>query len=289
MKLKLYGFEYEQFLKIVPVVVIILFTFQCYAQTLNLQSIPSDKIRIGFTFEKPFYPSNSNISAFSGNYELSCNIPLSSKLNLLLEVPYIYTKYEVNFSFDDYHYSYKYDRGGAGNVFIGLQTKPGIDNDSKSIATFGLFLPTADTKASYTGLFNNYYEIQKFVPNSVGLYFNYAHHKFYEEGFIFGFELGPNVFIPTKGMSDLELFIHYAATTGYQINKLQINLEFIGIGIVSQSVNNFGDRLINQLGFGTQWKETFITSKVYYKIYLKEGLSNTIDGVLGIGVSVPIN
>ncbi len=259
------------------------------AQTLGLKAIPTDEMQFGFNFNKSFYSHYDNVSAFSGLFELNWNIPLSSKLNIVGEIPYINTNYETNYSFGNYNYNFKYSRNGIGNIFVGMQTKS-ADDESKSIATFGIYLPTADEEAAYTALFSNYYDIQKFVPKSFGLYFNYAHHKIFEGGFRYGFEFGPNIIIPTEsGYSETELFIHYAGTVGYQVNKLQVNIEFLGIGILTQSVDNFWDRLIHQFGIGAFWKESFITPKIFYRIYLRDEISNMIDGILGIGVIVSID
>jgi len=201
-------------------------------------------------------------------------------------VPFISTKYEIDYGL----IKYKYDKSGFGNIFIGAQTNPGIMDNGKSIISFGLFLPTAEEQIAYNGLYINYYDIQKYIPNSLGLYFNYAYFKVNNEGFNYGLEVGPNVLIPTEGKnSEAELFIHYGVNAGYQVNKLLFNAEFFGIAIISQQVDNFGDRLINLLGFGAQWKESRITPKIFYRIYLREEMRNVIDGVLGVGVTVSIN
>ncbi len=256
------------------------------AQTINSQIIPDNKMQFGLSFDKPFYSNSFDMSALSGVYQLYFNIPVSSKLNIMGNVPYISTKYEIDYGFT----KYKFDKSGFGNIFIGAQTNPGITANSKSIVSFGLFLPTAEEKAAYSGLYVNYYDIQKYIPNSLGLYFNYAYLKVNNEGFNYGFEVGPNVLIPTEGKnSEAELFIHYGVNAGYQVNKLLFNVEFFGIAIISQQVDNFGDRLINLLGLGAQWKESRITPKIFYRIYLRDEMRNIIDGVLGIGVTVSIN
>ena len=255
------------------------------AQTLKLEDIPGDKLQFGFVFEKPFYALDRNLSTLSGEYQLSVNIPLSSKLNIIGKIPFINTSFDVDYGFDHFSYS----RNGLGNIFIGLQTKPVVMESQRSIVTFGLFLPTADKEASYYGFSTDYYGIQKFVPNSFGIYFNYAYHKIKDEGFNYGFEIGPNVFIATEEGSGTELFMHYGVNTGYQINKLLLNIELLGIAIVSENIEEFGDRFVHTLDFGAQWKEIMVTPKIYYKIYLKEKLRESVDGVLGIGVSVSID
>lgn len=255
------------------------------AQTLNLQTIPGNKMQFGFSFNKPFYSENSNMSTSTGVYQLYFNIPVSSKLNIIGSIPYINTSGDIDYGFGKFNYS----ENGLGNIFIGLQTVPGIRENRKSIFSFGLSLPTADEEAATKGLMADYYGIQKYVPKSLGVYFNYAYHKLNKEGFRYGFELGPNLLIPTKSNgAETEFYMHYGINTGYQVNKLLFNVEFIGIAIISEDIDNFGDRFKNSINFGLQWKETKVIPKIFYKIYLKKEMRDRIDGVLGIGVSVSI-
>ncbi len=165
------------------------------AQTLNFQTIPTDKMQFGFSFDKPFYSHSINPSTLSGVYQLSLNIPVSSKLNIIGEVPFIINSYEADYGF----YNYKYDENGFGNIFIGFQTNRNPFETKRSIVTFGLYLPTADEKAAFNGLSADYYNLQKFFPHYFGIYFNYAFHDLNPEGFNFGLEAGPNIIFPTEG------------------------------------------------------------------------------------------
>ncbi len=252
------------------------------AQTVNYQIMPSDKIQLGFNFDKTFYSENMQISALSGVYQLYFNFPVSSKLNLNIDVPFSYLKSEYNTGYGVYNY----DRKGIGNIFIGLQSNPIAVDNRRSIISFGVFLPTGDEQAAQ-GLYANYYDLQKYVPNTLGLYFNYAYCKIDNEGFNYGLEVGPNVLIPTKGKGAAsQLFFHYGLRAGYQVSKLLLDAQLLGIFIVSGDANVFSDRFIHLLNFGAEWKESTVTPRIYYRIYLKEEMSKVINGVLGIGVSV---
>ena len=256
------------------------------SQTLNLQQIPSKKTQIGFSFDRPVYNSKISLSALSGVYQLSLNVPASSKFNIIGNIPFVNTSYEVDYGYGNYDY----DKNGFGNIFIGMQTNPEILDNRRSIVTFGLFLPTADEEAAHNLLFTNYYDIQKYIPNSLGIYFNYAYQKINSSGINFGLEVGPNILIPTKGEnSETEAFLHYGLSLGYQIEKILVSAEFLGIGILTQEVDNFEDRLIHALNFGGQWKGGIITPKIFYRIYLREEFREMIDGVLGFGVNVSID
>jgi len=273
--------------QVIKVYLLFLISFGTFfSQTLNLQLIPTEKNQIGFSFEKQFYNNNNNLSALSGIYQLYLDIPISNKFNIIGNIPFLNTSYEIDYGFG----KYDYDENGFGNIFVGMQTNPEIVNNRISIVTFGLFLPTGEKDVASGGFLTDYYYIQKYIPNSLGLYFNYAYHRSNENGINYGLEVGPNILVPTEGeTSETEVFLHYGFALGYQMEKIILNVEFTGIGIVTQAVDNFEDRLIHSLNFGGQWKGDVITPKIFYRIYLREELRDMIDGVLGVGINVSID
>ncbi|MBU1099349.1 MAG: hypothetical protein KKA84_03010 [Bacteroidetes bacterium] len=254
------------------------------AQTFNMQSIPTDNLELGFGFNKAFYSGGPEFSTFSGSYDFSVNIPLSNSLNLSGNIPLIVTKYDFGYQGNN-----KYDKNGLGNIYIGLQTKPDSSGVKKSFFSFGVFLPTADEQVSFNGLYNDYYHLLKFVPNIVGLYGNYSLHHIGEEGFIYGLEAGPNIFIPTEGNGDTEIFVHYGFTAGYKLSKVSLKAEFIGFAIITEDADNLSDRMINMFNLGLHYQGSVVSPSLFYKLYLKDALNNNIDGVLGLGVTVSIN
>ncbi|MGE5847639.1 MAG: hypothetical protein ACM34O_13000, partial [Ignavibacteria bacterium] len=102
------------------------------AQTFNLLNIPSEKLQFGLRFDKAFYSQNYNYSSLSGVYDIDINIPLTSKLNLIASVPYIYTSYQVDY----YVESGEFKEDGLGNIFVGLQTKSGSPEMNRSTISF---------------------------------------------------------------------------------------------------------------------------------------------------------
>ncbi|MGB8318909.1 MAG: hypothetical protein WCE54_12335 [Ignavibacteriaceae bacterium] len=259
------------------------------AQTLNLQNIPNDKMQFGISYNKAFYStaySDYKMSTLSGVYQLNANIPISSKLNIIGDIPYVITNFELNFV----DFSQSFSENGIGNIFIGLQTNSKLVNNKKSIFTFGLYLPTCSVNGTVWGLLADDYFFPKYYPNSFSIYFNYAYHKIDTQGLNYGLELGPDLLIPTKSSSnETELLIHYGVVGGYQIDKLLLNLEFLGFGIITEHTDNIGDRFINMVNIGAQWKGSTITPKIFYKIYLRDEIRHTVDGVLGLGATVSID
>lgn len=259
-----------------------------FAQTFDFRQLPSEKKQFEFRFIKPFIKNDGiDMSFLSGIYQLSANIPISSKLNIVGEIPFVYTKYEQSSFFFGNN---EFEESGFANIFIGLQTTPSSGNNKKSVISFGLYLPTADERVSYQGVIVDYYEFQKYLPHTLGLYFNYAYHKSYTNGLRFGFEVGPNITIPTEGNRSGDLLLHYGLTGGFEINKIfLLNIELAGVAIVTESVDDFGDRFIHLMNFGAALTEGMFVPKIFYKIYLDDTFSNAISGSLGIGVSMSLD
>jgi len=256
------------------------------AQALNLKTIPSDKAQFDVRFEKPFFSNLTSLSTFSGVYQFSLNIPISSKLNLISDIPYMYSGYKIVNSYRNTELTVN----GFGNIFIGLQTNEQIINSRKSTVSFGVFLPTVKNELGFNGLFTNYYDFQKYKLNSWGLYFNYAYYKFSNNGFNYGIEIGPNISIQKNSRkSTIDVYMHFGINTGYKVDKFLLNVEFLSIANITQNVSNFGDRFVNLLDFGAQWEGARITPKLFYKIYLGDDMRAIVDSILGVGISVSIN
>jgi len=80
---------------------------------------------------------------------------------------------------------------------------------------------------------------------------------------------------------------NYSTLSG--VYNSSFNIEYLGIALLTSATNNFSNRLIHILNFGTLWKGSTITPKIFYKFYLKENMRNKIDGVLGIGITLSID
>ena len=63
-------------------------------------------------------------------------------------------------------------------------------------------------------------------------------------------------------------------------------MELIGLAIITEDVDDFNDRFLHTLVFGGQWNAGTIKPGLFYKIYLKDELSDLVDGVLGIKLDV---
>lgn len=272
------------------IIIILIFSSNTYSQTLNLQSSPKNKIQLGLSFDKAIFSNtNVNLSALTGIFNFDLNIPVSQKLNIIGKIPILNYQSDISDPYiADGVTAHDVSETNFGNLFIGLQTNHKSVEYRRSIYTFGVFLPTAQSEALY-GLFYNFYDLQFYFTDAIGLYFNYMYEKNSEEGFNYSLEIGPDIAIPThKTGADTEIFIHYGLNLSYQIYKIRVNAEILGYGIVTQEVDDFTDRFTNLINVGLQWKESNIIPKIFYRVYLREDMKESIDGIWGVGVNVLI-
>jgi len=246
------------------------------AQNLLFQTMPKDKPQFGLRFMRPNFDGDDDLSLLSGTYDLYFNIPVSPKLNLVGSLPYTIFSAKGEDS-----------EGGIGSIYVGIQTKPMTENSSLSM---GVFLPTATDEFSpmLLGLYSNNYEFHKYISDMLTVYGNFSYSRTHSRGAIFGLEIGPNLFIPTKGDGDVELFAHYGIFGGFKLTRVTFSAELEGLAIISEDIDDFEDRFNHSVAFGAQWIGSNIKPGVYYQIYLKEDFRDYVDGVLGIKVDVDL-
>ncbi len=249
------------------------------AQNFLLQTMPKNVSQLGLRFMRPNFEEDAELSLLSRTYDLYVNIPVSSKINLVGSLPF------TTFAAKD-----EDSESGIGNIYVGFQTKPVPEFGNKSSLSMGVFLPTATDEASpmFLGIYSNYYEFQKYISDLVTVYGNYSYQKDQSSGPVFGVEIGPNLFIPTKDDGEAELFAHYGISGGFKITNVTLSAEIVGLALISEDVENFEDRFIHSLAFGAQWTGNNIRPGVFYEIYLKEDLRDVVDGVLGIKIDASL-
>lgn len=249
------------------------------AQTTMFHSIPADKSQFGIQYLRPDFDFDFDMSTLSGIYDFSLNAPVTSNMNLVISVPYI------SFSFDRID-----DENSIGNIYVGIQNRLRTDDKNNSALSLGLFIPTIpDDKMliHMLGMFTNYHSIYKYTPDVLTIFANYAQHRSNANNFLFGFEIGPNICVPTEeDGGDTEIFMHYGFRMGMQSSTLIFFAELIGLAILTEEVDEFDDRFLHTVVFGGQWNDGRLKPGIFYKIYLKDDLQDFVDGVLGIKLDI---
>jgi len=265
------------FQTVIAVIFICLLFNSISAQTFLFQSQPKEKAQFGLRYMRPNFEGDDDMTTLSGIYDFYFNIPVKSTLNLVASLPYSTYSNDDDVSDND-----------IGNLYIGLQSRSKFSGDKGTILSIGAFLPIAseDEYLVYlTSAFTNYHQLQKYLPNTLILDMNFARFDSHSGGAFWGIEIGPNLWIPTKDDdedNETELTVHYGISGGFQLSNLAIFAELVGLVILTEDYDEFSDRFYHTLGFGAQWTTGMVKPGIFYNIYLKEDLSDYIDGVLGI-------
>jgi hypothetical protein len=261
------------------------------AQHFLFHDLPKDTAQIDFQFMHPNLKEDIGISTLSGIYDLSLNIPISKRTNFNISLPYIVMSYEYSYTFFNTRYHYHYKENSIGNIYLGVQTTPKdtLKKGSGKTLSFGLFLPTiAEDKFDLfiLGIYTDLHQLQKYIPNTLTIWGNIAYHKKELNQLFYGYEVGPNIYLPTKDDgSQTEIYFHYGITGGVQIPNLAFLAELLGIVILTEDIDEFRDRFSHSFILGMQWSTGRIRPGIFYKLYLEEEQSDTISGVLGIKVA----
>lgn len=251
------------------------------AQTFYMQAMPPEHVRLGLRYLRSDYAGDADQSPVSGVFDVSLCVRIDSRFAADISIPMT----SVRFGDEE-------RESAIGNIYIGVQRLIGDGGERESALSFGVFFPTAekhDFSAYFTGLFANYCEMQKYMPNTLTIYTNYSFRYEKPSGGIFGFEIGPAVYKPTgDNGGGGELYIHYGLSGGVGVSDFRILTELTGLFTLSRDSDEFSDRFVNALTFGARWTGSPLQPGAFYKFYLKDYLKDAVDGVLGLEVAVAL-
>jgi hypothetical protein len=265
-----------------------------FSQTFMFNSRPGDNLQFNVKYLHPYYEKmgNSSSSLSSNIFSLGANIPISGKLNLLMD--FNLSHFSVERNINNYP-NYQYDdisETALGNIYVGLQIAKSRNNPSAVNMEVGVYIPAASGKNSGVLIYSSvsdYYYAPKYVPNAFSFNFILSKWNTVTENFEWGFEAGPVIMIPTKGeTSETEVFLRYGFGPNFYISDFIFMTEFNGICILTQETEDFTDKFINTLGFGAGYRFGNITPKIFYKIELSNLIKYLSSGALGIKLEMAL-
>jgi len=249
-----------------------------YCQYFNLEPQGNPQKLIGLKINNPLFKSMDNgyqVSSLSGIYTVYGLFNLKNNWSIYSEIPIIIAK-------NDYE-----KENGLGNVLIVL--RKALNENRSSQISFGAYLPTFG-KEKYLkqeiGILSNIYRLPQFIEG-VTVYGNFSHCLPEEKKGLFGFEIGPDIAIPT-GEGDVELLLHFGIKGGYRFSKVLLWSEFNSITVITESGLDIDEMIQSQLLFGGQLDLGKIDPGIFYTIPLKEYMREVTSGILGIKVSFEI-
>jgi hypothetical protein len=276
---------------LITVLSFIIFYSYAFSQSFLLKDVPHDNLSVDFRFIHPFYKTSNELSTLSGTYDLNISVPIGGKWNINSLIPIIIYKNKVDYQLYNYNYSYEYSKNVLGNIYVGVQTRDSTSSNKARYFSFGVFLPTADKNdagsANYFGLLTNYYDLQKYLLETVALYSNLAFRWYLENGIRFGLDIGPQyvINISGKGSGGNNFFMHYGLSTGIKIADFIFKSEFIGILILTGDAEDFSNRFLNFLSLGLSYTNFIIKPSIFYQFNFHELYKDISSGSLGIKLS----
>lgn len=276
---------------LIDVLLFILFYSYSSAQSFIIKDIPHDNLSVDFRFVHPFYKTPNKLSTLSGTYDLNISVPIGGKWNINTAVPLVVYKNKVDYQYYYYDYNYMYDKTTLGNIYLGIQTRDSTSSNVRRNFSFGVFLPTSSknetANANVFGLLTNYYDLQKYLPETITLYSNIAFRWYLENGIRFGLDVGPQylINISEKGSGGNDFFLHYGLSGGVDINDFIIKSEFTGILILTGDAEDFSDRFINFLSIGLGYTNFVVMPSIFYQFNFHELYGDLSTGSLGLKFS----
>ncbi len=258
------------------IILVVILAGSAAAQTYMLKSIPRERPQFGLRFLRPSFEYDSDLSTFSGVYDLTVTLPIDEHWSMDASLPY--TRFA---SGDEDAESF------IGNIYAGLQ-HISMKGTGSAVVSFGAYFATAEEDLGHLvfGVFTNYEDMFKYYPDAWTLTANFAYFKTSEKGARFGLQAGPDLMIQTGDGSNTEFLIHYGATAGYKAKWLLAAVELVGMMMITEDTDDFGDRFVHSIDFGASFVSKHFAPGVFYKIYLKEELSDFVDGVFGVDLEV---
>jgi len=269
----------------VILVTLLLTALALTGQTLFMEKRGSDVPELEFRFLRPFFEGGDSLSFISGIYDLTLSMPFKaeSSYNWVVSMPFSY----MYMSEDGYSES----NSAVGNLYVGLQQRLKAGVNKGLTGSAGLFLPLApedDYFATFLGYLSDPARVYKYMPNTLTFRGTITYHRYWEMAFL-KVELGPDVLFPTKKSgADMEVLVHYGIGGGLKLGNFALAGEFFGYSILTQEVDDIGDRFFNYINFGVTWTKGRIRPGIFYMIPFDEDFRDFLDGVIGIKVEVDL-
>lgn len=270
------------------IVIFLLMPVEVLSQSLIIKEVPKENISIDLRYIHPFYKSPNELNFLSGTYDFNVSIPFNKKWSVNTLIPIAIFKNTIDAQF---YGSHTYNESALGNIYLGLQT---IDSTSSRIGrnfSVGAFLPTASRNnvnaANLFGMLTNYYELQKYLPETVSLYANIANRWYFEDALILGIDIGPQylVHISDDYNGGNDFFVHYGLSGGVYFDDFTFKSEFTGILYLTGSIDDFADRFMNFVSVGLSYNKFIVKPTVFFQYNIHEMYSDISVGSLGFRLS----
>ncbi len=242
---------------------------------------PGDGASVGVRFIRPSRNTYPDLEFLSGIFDFSASVPLSDRMSLLVEMPYMSTSVKG------------FDRHSAyGNPSVALRKVETLSNGT-NVAIFGVALPLAEGDGfwpqsqeawlRYSAGAANYHQIYKYAEDRLTPYFTLSMDRQHEGGLFHAIEVGAMALIYTgTGNSDTDSYLRYACSAGVRTAAYELRGGVLGVLPLNVGSEDFLSEFWHDVMFkGTILSRGFRPS-VFFRLPLSQPVKNSVDSSLGV-------
>jgi len=181
-------------------------------------------------------------------------------------------------------------QGSIGNPYLGIEYAP---KPSGLLAEFGVRIPLASDDKLLPFVVGYYSDVERqeaFVPDqvTVRLGLHYHHAASAASPVAYDVRVTPSGWIKTSDgfLGDSEMYVGYGAWLRYEGPTARVGGGLTGRWNATNDGANFGEASVHQLDLGADFLAGSVRPGVMFKLPLDDGLSDALDSVIGVSVTV---
>jgi hypothetical protein len=258
--------------------------------TLPAQSIWLDRSHdqsLGFEILIPNFKTDDDEAVSGLAMFLSLRTPLSERIRLTSELPFVHGKIESN----SFFFRINESQSTFGNPYLGLEIG---QKDSPVFGELGVRVPLASEDnfgATLVGFTADVDRLEAFLPNTLPIMGMLNYHRKEKSGFSLRLRGGPSLLVYTKadaGDDGSDLFIGYSAQAGYESERVSVLGGVTGRANMTEENADFGERSLHQLGFNASVGLGNVRPGIHFRLPLDEDLKDFLDFVLGLNLGIQL-
>jgi hypothetical protein len=236
-------------------------------QTPTMSNVPTQGFAIDILH--PHFRGASGVSFLTSGIYLTGRMALNDA-RLRFELPFAYLDADVETS------------TSFGNPYVGVEW----GKDSALSYAVGARFPLASDAESavIVGTYADITRFSAFLPHVASFDGDIRYHVYNPNGFTFEVGGGPQIWFPTEGGGDAELFVTHHFSAGYRSQDVWLAAGFSGITILSEDAGGIGERTINELNAAVGMATGKTRVVLHLLLPLDEDVNADVGYVVGLGV-----
>jgi hypothetical protein len=246
---------------------------------------PSPNSHLALEWLKPVLDERDAVSFFTSSFVLSGRAVLSDRLRLVGEIPVSHVRLDADLA----RSSSMSASTEVGNPYLGVEI---YGSDPSVFVETGLRLPALNSEdlvpASF-GAVSDLNRLGAYVVDQVPLQvlLNY-HWTPSASNFALRLRGGPELFVPVADGQGGNMILTYGAQGWYTGARVRVGVGATGRLNVTQEQAAFGERTLHHVGATVQGLFASVRPGLLIRVPADAELSDVLDAVIGITVTVPL-